>query len=302
MNPKTTLDFIGVGGIAYDIIFRLDKLPTRDGKYDVEKFDRLPGGLVANTTAATAKLGLSCGFVGWIGDDSGGDLLVNDFKQQKIDTTCLMQIAGVETPFTAIMVDKSGDRVILLPPFTVHQYDLTIDQKNYVKQAKYLYINFRNMKECEQLAQLAHDSGNFFVLDIEEHSGLDAKALKKVAAFTDILFLSQGVMEIAGIKHIQEIKTRGWIIVTLGSKGAKGCDTNNRCLFHQPAYKVTPVDTTGAGDTFHAACIAAHHQGKNLAQALQYGSAAAAIAVQHHGARGGLPDQQQVIEWIEKHP
>jgi len=299
MSQTPFFDFIGVGGIAYDMVLRLDELPARDDKYFVQQFDRLPGGLVANTTVAAAKLGLSCGFVGSIGDDSGGDLLLNAFKQDQVDTQALLKIPDEETPFTIIMVDKAGQRAILLPSFPLYHREITEPQIAYIRQGKYIYTHFRDLGRFTKLVAARDHTHNHLVLDVESNNALDKNTLIEIAQQIDILFIPQATIEQFGIQHIQEVKTRLWTIITSGSQGATGYNVKNDRLFHQPAYTVKAMDTTGAGDVFHAACITAHHQGKNLAQALQFGSAAAAIAVQHHGARGGLSTTEQVNDWIK---
>jgi sulfofructose kinase len=66
----------------------------------------------------------------------------------------------------------------------------------------------------------------------------------------------------------------------------------------QPAYKVPVVDTTGAGDCFHAACLLGIRQSWPLQHMLRFASAAAALSVQSEGARGQLPDRQAVEEFL----
>jgi sugar/nucleoside kinase (ribokinase family) len=67
-----------------------------------------------------------------------------------------------------------------------------------------------------------------------------------------------------------------------------------------PAYPVPQVvDTTGAGDTFHAALIAAYLDGVALPGALAFASMAAALKVQHRGARGGLPTRESITSRMQ---
>ena len=77
-------------------------------------------------------------------------------------------------------------------------------------------------------------------------------------------------------------------------QGAQGITTGMRRPHKQSAHSVPAIDTTGAGDTFHAALIAARLDGAELPEALAFAAAAAAIKVQHRGARGGLPTRAEV--------
>ena len=89
------------------------------------------------------------------------------------------------------------------------------------------------------------------------------------------------------------------IIVTLGSKGVGYADNGE--IHIVPGFKVEPVDTTGAGDTFNGAFATAIVNGKSLADALHYGNAAAALSIQRLGAQGGMPTKDEVAAFLAEH-
>ena len=89
------------------------------------------------------------------------------------------------------------------------------------------------------------------------------------------------------------------IIVTLGSKGVRYVDNGE--IHIVPGFKVEPVDTTGAGDTFNGAFATAIVNGKSLADALHYGNAAAALSIQRLGAQGGMPTKDKVAAFLAEH-
>ena len=88
------------------------------------------------------------------------------------------------------------------------------------------------------------------------------------------------------------------IIVTLGSQGVGYA--NDGGIHIVPGFKVEPVDTTGAGDTFNGAFATAIVNGKSLADALHYGNAAAALSIQKLGAQGGMPTKDEVDAFVSK--
>lgn len=88
-----------------------------------------------------------------------------------------------------------------------------------------------------------------------------------------------------------------FVVVTLGSRGAYALSQSGSAF--QPAFHVPVVDTTGAGDCFHAACLFGLEQSWPLQQMLRFASAAAALSVQAEGARGLLPDRQQVEDFLK---
>ena len=65
-------DFIGVGGLAYDLVLQVERLPLADDKYPAS-LGKLPGGFIANATCAAARLGLRTSYIGWVGDDDDGE-------------------------------------------------------------------------------------------------------------------------------------------------------------------------------------------------------------------------------------
>ena len=86
------------------------------------------------------------------------------------------------------------------------------------------------------------------------------------------------------------------IIVTLGSKGVGYADNGE--IHTVSGFKVKPVDTTGAGDTFNGAFATAIVNGKSLADALHYGNAAAALSIQKLGAQSGMPTKDEVDAFL----
>jgi ribokinase len=88
-------------------------------------------------------------------------------------------------------------------------------------------------------------------------------------------------------------------VVTLGARGC--CATERGTFVLQPAFKVEPVDTTAAGDTFCGALAAALCSGSPLPQALRRASAAAALATTRVGAQSSIPDTQEVDALLRSH-
>ena len=91
----------------------------------------------------------------------------------------------------------------------------------------------------------------------------------------------------AGIPHL---------VVTRGGDGADYDGIAGS--FHVPAFSVTPVDTTGAGDCFFGYLLAALAADRPVEQALAEASAAAAIQVTRPGASAAIPDRGEMNEYL----
>ena len=82
------------------------------------------------------------------------------------------------------------------------------------------------------------------------------------------------------------------LIVTQGKNGALYHDGKEQVLV--AGFKVSALDTTGAGDTFNAAFAVAIAEGKSFAESIRFANAAAALSVQKLGAQGGMPYREEV--------
>jgi ribokinase len=89
------------------------------------------------------------------------------------------------------------------------------------------------------------------------------------------------------------------VIVTLGKRGC--CARSDGVFFLQPALDVTPIDSTGAGDTFCGVLVAALSEQESLQQALRMASAAAALACTRLGAQPSIPARDEVAAFLGNH-
>jgi sugar/nucleoside kinase (ribokinase family) len=288
------LDFLGVGGLSYDLLLRVDCLPTSDGKVPASLIGRLPGGFIANSTCAAARLGLDSGYIGWVGDDAEGMMLGGEFERLGIDATGLTVVPGQATPFTVVMVTDAGERAIVVPSSAVYEQPLGESQIAFAGRARIVLTYPRDVAWCKTLANRVHDAGGIFALDVEDTSPLTGDTLRKVLVHTDVVFVTESSLPLTDETSLEEIAGPQWIVMTAGKRGAYGFDGSLHQLVYQPAYPVKTVDTTGAGDCFHAALLTAWLRGATLAEALRVASAAAALKVQHQGARNGLPTLAEV--------
>jgi ribokinase len=289
-------DFIGAGGLSYDLVMTVKDLPLADEKYPAEIVGKLPGGFIANATCAAGRLGLRAAYIGWVGDDAEGEMLRQDFLRHDVDPAGLTAVPGAVTPFTIVITDRHGQRAILLPGFPLYSAELLDTQVALAAQARVVLTFPRDRAWCGQFRSATMESGGLLALDVESSTPMLRDDLLHVIDMADVLFFSQESLKHFNLPPIQKLVTpRQWIIMTAGSKGAYGVEYGQRKPVFQAAQRVAAVvDTTGAGDCFHAALLAAKLDGATLPDALKFASAAAALKIQQRGARGGLPTRAQV--------
>lgn len=283
----------GVAGISYDLVLQVDQFPTTDSKIKSQFVGQVPGGFIANATTAMAQLGLSTGYVGSVGQDDSGRMLRDAFITSHVDVTALRLAKNEKTPFTVIMVNPQGERVILLPQFPLYQQPLDNDQLDYLRHSDVIYSFPQSLAWCQLLYDCVHPRDGHLILDIEHSSHLSADDLRKIIRLSTICFVSDSVLQTLKVNNLEQIESDGWIIHTLGADGAEAY-SNKSGRIYEPARQVNVVDTTGAGDCFHAGTIASYLWGHDLQQSLKFASVATSLKIQHLGARNGQPTRQQV--------
>lgn len=288
---------IGVAGISYDLVLQVDQFPTTDSKTISQFLGQFPGGFIANATTAIAKLGIPTGYVGWVGNDSQGIMLRKSFHDDHVDTHALRVIDGEDTPFTVIMLNPEGERIILVPDFPLYDQEFDSNQISYLKQGQLIFTYPKSVEWCHRLYDYAQTNHGYLVLDIEHSSHFSTDELRDIIQLTEICFLSDSVVSKLGIESLEEIDSDGWIIHTHGKNGATGYSKSTGLVF-EPVQEVDVVDTTGAGDCFHAGMVAAYLWEKNLQEALHIASIAASIKIQHLGARNGLPTRSEIETFL----
>ncbi len=288
-------DFIGVGGLAYDMMLQVDRLPLSDDKYPAQPVEKLPGGFIANATCAAARLGLRASFIGWVGDDAEGAMLIEDFIDWHVEPEGVIRLPGEMTPFTLVMTDSHGGRAIVIPQWPIYDAPLTYEQVALARQARVVYTYPRDPVWCTQLRRATIESGGELALDVESAVPLRGDQLREAVAVADVVFVTKDSLAMLGVSSIDRlVQPRQWVILTDGKRGSSGIAGGMRKPVSQKAHPAVAVDTTGAGDCYHAALIAARLGGADLPEAMAFASAAAAIKVEHRGARGGLPTRDEV--------
>jgi ribokinase len=150
-------------------------------------------------------------------------------------------------------------------------------------------------------AQTARAQGLQVVLNAAPARALPAELLQAV----DVLIVNEGELAVVAghtgsIAECLERVTVPTVVVTLGHRGS--CVRHASGFDVQAAFPITPVDTTGAGDTFCGSLVAALSQGSDIRQALRHASAASALACTRWGAQSAIPDAAEVQQLLASSP
>jgi ribokinase len=301
-----TPDLLFLGGSSIDLYLRVPRLPEGGDKMVARFEGRLAGGLVSNAACAARRLGLKVAWSGLLGDDEAGKFLLDDFSRFGVDTSLAEVRAGESSDFCVILLEPDGERTILVVNTLPGPPPLSPGVRAAISQAKVIYCLPYSLEWIYQLAQVAHAGGCRLALDIESSCPLQGEALTSALRQADIVFCNTGGLTLAtGMDGAEEgapvILALGprQVIITQGAKGAYGA-TEQEIIFSS-AFHVPVVDSTGAGDAFHAAYLCKEMHGASLAERLRFANAAAALSVQKIGARAALPAYPDVEAFLASH-
>jgi sugar/nucleoside kinase (ribokinase family) len=294
-------DMIVVGDPDLDYVYATSRVPLADEKVPGRKLGAFPGGTASNAACAGARLGLRVAAYGRVGDDPDGRLLL-DANDQFGVSNAFMRVVDFPTATTLIIVDQSGEKALVFAPMPFQSLDeakfLTV-----ARQARVVYTMPRNLDEHCRIAALARSVGAEVAIDIEAMVAPTRAHLEALLGNADIVFMNEGGFRATSdapitAKALLPLLHFGprVVAVTLGARGAIAVRRDSHA--QQSGFPVDMRDSTGAGDCFNAAFLAADLRGDSLAQSLRFACAAAAISVGAVGARSGLPTREEVLSFL----
>jgi ribokinase len=301
-----SLDLVGLGEVVADWVVEIPHYPKPDEKVDAISENLFPGGVTANFLVAIARLGGNCGFIGAIGDDDYGRFLLNDFRNENVDTSMTIVKSNYSTPVNFIMVVKGEKSIIQSPKMQSTRLIRNELDETYISNAKVLHTTLIHQDVAEEAIKIARNHDIRISIDLESQIARKGwKKLSKSLLQADILLPNKD-----GAKMITKCPTpesaanflikKGIpiVIITMGKKGCLITTKEFQKLI--PAYNIEPiVDTTGAGDTFNGAFSMAFWIKKwDLEISCKYANAAAGLKLMKLGARTGMPYADEVSKFL----
>lgn len=257
-----------------------------------------PGGKGANQAVAAARLGADVMMVGCIGDDVYGQLMQKTLQDNNIDATYVKVLPGENTGTAHITVAEDDNTIVVVKAANDLVAPSLIDEAwEAISKADMVLLQHEipaatNAYVIEKCAA----AGVPVLLNPAPVAPVAPELLEKVSYLTPneheaaILFAGKGKADILD-------ENQGKVIMTLGSKGVAYAEKGQ--VINVPGFKVKPVDTTGAGDTFNGAFAVARAKGKSMKESISFANAAAALSVQKLGAQGGMPYLKDVEEMLK---
>jgi len=299
------VDIIGVGNANMDIIVKVQKLPTVDEKILAEDVKFLPGGGASNFAVACSRLGTSTGFIGCVGDDHFGKLILENFRRERVDVSHV-KIVRRNTGFVIVISDAQGRYFMVANRgANLELKPENLDEK-YISCAKLVHGSSLRSEIAKALGRKAKKFNVFSSIDIgAELAHLGRSEVLEVLENYDFVFLNRTSYRlIFNVNPVRENLLKYFpkgpkvLLITLGEDGVLVCD--GKRVIHVPAVKVKVVDTVGAGDAFAAAFLVYFLKTEDLEIAAKYAVAAAAFKIQKIGGQKGLPTREELESFIRE--
>ena len=284
-----------LGSINIDNFYDVDHLP-RPGETLASNDHRVGlGGKGANQSIAAALAGATVHHIGAVGAE--GAWCVDRLAKAGVKTD---NVAVVNTPtgHANICVDAAGENMIVLFAGTNAQItDAQVADALKDADANDTLIMQNETVLTLKAATLARKKGLFVVYSA---APFDASRAAQMLPVTDLLVVNE--VEAKQLSNALGVATDQIdvpnLLITKGAQGAvwrvgaKGQKTD------VPAFKVDPVDTTGAGDCFIGYVAAGLDQGLEIRDAMRLGAAASAIQVTRHGTADAMPNRAEVDAFL----
>ncbi|WP_300530986.1 ribokinase [uncultured Mameliella sp.] len=288
------MTIFNLGSINADLFYHVPHLPAPGETLAARSFTRGLGGKGANMSVAAARAAARCVHIGAVGAD--GAWAVDRLMEYGVYTQHISTVSE-GTGNALIAVDDAGENTIILYPGANHAIS-TDDLAEALEGAgaSDLFLTQNETNAQREAAELASAKGMRVAYAA---APFDAKAVQAVLPLLDLLFLNaveaRQLQEATGLAP-EALPVRD-VIVTLGGDGARWHNTDTGETRAFPAVPVTPVDTTGAGDTFTGYVLAGLDRGLPMEQAIGQAMIAGAIMVTREGTADVIPDLRDVQDF-----
>ena len=287
---------VGVGQASLDFLGRVPDYPEADQKVEIGEFLMQGGGPVATALVALSRWGIRTAFVGRVGGDDFGRQIRQGLLHEGVDCRYLLTDESGTSQFAFIAVEEgSAKRTIFwtrgsalpLPPDEI--------PSELIASARVLHLDGLHRESSLAAARIARKNKVLTVLD----GGTWRDGTLELLPFIDHLVVSekfarQGVGDdpLQALPRLLEHGAQS-VTVTMGEQGSHTLTSAGEA-FHQHAFPVDAVDTTGCGDVFHGGFIYGLLQNWPLRKAVSFASACAALKTRALGGRTAIPSRMEV--------
>lgn len=274
------MKIICIGQATYDITLPVPKSLAKDSKIKIDKQYKTYGGSAYNAASLLSKWGKDVYFAGAVGKDFYGSEIIKDSQNKKINDKYLKTLDDFNTPISYIVSNASeGSRsVVTVRRKETNNLEIDIDENfdiiymdGYEKELAKKVIN-SNKNAIKIL-----DAGNVTkdVIELAKLSDYVICSKDFVSEYTNVEINPSNMNTILTSYDILKEKLDKDIIITLGESGSFTYFNGYKLI---PTIPVNVIDTTGAGDIYHAAFTYFISSGYNVTDSMRRSNVTAALS------------------------
>jgi ribokinase len=298
------VDLVTIGHLLMDIRIFVDQFPKPDEEEKAEKLSLGGGGSAANVAVGASRLGVKSEFVGAIGFDAFGRVLLEELQHEGVDVTHVKVLAAVNSGLTVLSVDKKGQVIMFGYTGASDMLRPSDINRSCISNAEHIHITGLSLDVAVAAAKMAREAN--IVVSIDPGRIMSRLGISELSPLlenaTQILLNHEEAKQLTGRDDLDDAASILFktgpktVIIKRGSKGVFGATPDSKISV--PVYPVKVVDTTGAGDAFSAGFITAQLEGKNLKESLEFANATANLKITKVGARA-LPTRKTVERFLK---
>ena len=288
------------GSANLDFVVRAPHIPAPGETVLGHDFKTHPGGKGANQAVACARAGGAITHMLLaLGLDAFAAPLQASLQAAAVQTH-IVRAPDQATGTAFICVSSDAENAITVAPGA----NLALRPEHLPALEGFTHLLMQLESPLETVTAYAHAAktqGLQVVLNAAPAQTLPPELMARL----DVLVVNEGELAVLAGGHGSVAQNMACLavpcaVVTLGHRGS--CARSDGVLTFQPAFEVTPIDTTGAGDTFCGVLVAALGQGQGLPEALRLATAAGALACTQAGAQTSIPSQAEVAAFASTRP
>jgi sulfofructose kinase len=296
-------DAVCLGLNAFDHLCLVERFPTRGGKLRMSRMITSGGGQSATAACCLARLGWRVAYAGVHGDDEAGQKTEPWLREFGVDPAGLIRKPGSGSQQAFIMVEEdSAERTIVWHRDDACRLEPEDVDPELIKAGRVLHLDGHFLEPSLKAARIARQHGLLVSLDGERVY----EGTRELVSLCHVVMGSHRFAQrLTGIedprKSLEALAALGplWAGRTLGAEGAEMLVDGE--YIKQPGFKVKAVDTTGAGDVFHAGMVHAMLAQQGPREALATACAVAAMSVTDLGGRSALPTKNELESFLVKY-
>jgi sugar/nucleoside kinase (ribokinase family) len=306
-REDTVIDVLGLGSVAVDDILFLSEFPRPDSKMAVLRRERHAGGLTGSALVTARRMGRNCAYAGTLGEDWLSLFVLERFVAEGVSVDHAVRRPDARPYYSTILVDTiRTTRTILFDAGGVVGADPSEPSEVFLRSCRVLLVDQAGVEGMVRSVRIARAAGIPVVADLERSGH---PLLSELCDLCDhlILPLEYACEKTGRADAVSAIRAlwrsdRSAVAVTGGKDGSwyLSREQPDR-VYHQPAFHVSVVDTSGCGDVFHGAYAAALSEGMNIAERMRMASAVAALKATQPGGQQGIPTRAVADRFLEEH-